>query len=75
MENLVNLGLKKPKGTETVIVRKAMKVIPASTITVLTFSRYPPITEYYLKRKLQGTPIYHQDMCIATTPLMETLVG
>jgi hypothetical protein len=44
-----------------------MKAIPASAIEVLTYSWYPPITEYYLKRKFQGTPIYHEDMVIATT--------
>jgi len=44
-----------------------MKPVPAKNITLLDRSRQKPVGEYYLKKKLQCTPLYVEDNYVTTT--------
>jgi hypothetical protein len=59
-----NLGL---KDNETVTVRKAIKPIPADKVTIWSYPGQAPVGGYYLKKKLQGTPLSIGDKYVATT--------
>jgi hypothetical protein len=59
-----NLGL---KDNETVTVRKAIKPIPADKVTIWSYPGQAPVGGYYLKKKLQGTPLSIGDTYVATT--------
>lgn len=62
---MVNLDL---KSEETVIVRKAIKAIPADKVTVLSYNPgRSRVGGYYLRKKLQGIPLHSEDKYVGTT--------
>jgi hypothetical protein len=63
----MNLDLQDAQDYKTVTVRKAMKAIPADKVILKSYPGQRPFGGYYLKRKLQGTPLCLADTVVATT--------